>query len=116
MNNERTYLIPANIKKSQLIFSMFTWFDLILFGIGAAVSVIWLMTASIDTLAQAIVILLPIGITFFLVLPVAHYHNVLHVIISIVTFYTSDQKLKWRGWCMYDKIKSSKEKSEYKIY
>ena len=44
MNN--LYLIPANSKKSQLIFSIFTVSDLILFGVGLAVTVILLITVT----------------------------------------------------------------------
>lgn len=37
------FLIPANTKKSMLIFGVFTTFDLILFGIGVGISIILLM-------------------------------------------------------------------------
>ena len=52
MNN---YLIPANSKKSQLILSIFTPFDLILFLIGCFVTVILLFVANTNNIVVLIV-------------------------------------------------------------
>ena len=38
-----TYIIPANSKRSQLIFSMFRGVDLIIFLIGASISLLLLI-------------------------------------------------------------------------
>ena len=37
------YLIPANTKKGQLIFGIFTTVDLMLFGTGVGISIILLL-------------------------------------------------------------------------
>ena len=96
MNN---YLIPANSKKSMLIFGLFNTFDAILFGSGIAVTLLLLLVLSPDSLVNAIIDLLPVGITGFLVFPIPNYHNMLTVIQNIWTFYTTKQKFVWKGWC-----------------
>lgn len=96
MNN---YLIPANSKKSMLIFGLFNTFDAILFGCGIAVTLVLLLILSPDKLLFAIIDLLPVCITGLLVFPIPNYHNMLTVIGNIWTFYTSKQKFIWKGWC-----------------
>lgn len=97
---ENYYLIPANSKKSNLIFSLFKPIDLIIFGSGVGLTFIFLMSFSAETFGSMILILLPALITGFLVFPVPNYHNVLQLIINIYTFYFIRQrKYIWRGWC-----------------
>ena len=96
MNN---YLIPANSKKSMLIFGLFTPFDAILFGSGIGVTLLLLLILSPSSLTFAIIDLLPVGITGLLVFPIPNYHNMLTVIKSVWNFYTSRQKFHWKGWC-----------------
>ena len=96
MNN---YLIPANSKKSMLIFGLFTTFDAILFGSGIGVTLLLLLILSPSNLTFAIIDLLPVGITGLLVFPIPNYHNMLTVIQSVWEFYTSRQKFYWKGWC-----------------
>lgn len=93
------YLIPANTKKSMLIFGLFTKFDLILFGIGVGLSLILLLILPIEQLVMAIIALLPALITGFLVMPVPNYYNIRTLITSAITFYTGQRKYKWKGWC-----------------
>ena len=98
MNNN--YLIPANSKKSSLILGIFTPFDAILFGSGLLVYVLSLVAFHTDSIVLMFIMLLPLLITGFLVIPIANYHNVLQFIINIYTFYFSRQKVyKWKGWC-----------------
>lgn len=97
-----SYLIPANTKKSMLIFGLFTKFDLILFGIGVGLSIILLMILPIDQLVVAILALLPALITGFLVMPVPNYYNIRTLITSVISFYTNQRKFKWKGWCVQD--------------
>lgn len=99
MNN---YLIPANTKKSMLIFGLFTKFDLILFGIGVSLSILLLMILPIDQIVIAILALLPALITGFLVMPVPNYYNIRTLITSVISFYTNQRKFKWKGWCFQD--------------
>ena len=96
----RSYLIPANTKKSMLIFGLFTVFDLILFGCGVGLSLIFLMTLPVEQLVMAILALAPALITGFLVMPVPNYHNIMTLIASAINFYTNQRKFKWKGWCV----------------
>lgn len=97
MNNN--YLIPANSKKSKLIFGFFTPVDLALFGTGVGLTLILLLVIQSANLSIMFMILSPALITGFLVLPVPNYHNVLQFIINIYTFYSEKRKYIWKGWC-----------------
>lgn len=103
MNN---YLIPANSKRSMLIFGLFTKFDLILFGCGLGISFLFLMTfPSLDNPYIAALAILPGLISGFLVLPIPNYHNTLRFLIEAYQFYTGRRKYNWRGWCFNGKDK-----------
>lgn len=93
------YLIPANSKKSQLILGFFKLSDLILFGIGAGISLALLIFIQNANFGIMILILMPAIITGFLVLPVPNYHNVLQFIINVYTFYSEPRMYVWKGWC-----------------
>lgn len=99
MNN---YLIPANSKKSMLIFGLFNTTDLIIFVSGAATTLLLLLILPVGELIPAIIAIAPGLICGFLVLPIPNYHNMRTVIKSIYTFYTSRQKFVWKGWCFLD--------------
>ena len=85
-----SYLIPANAKKSILIFGYFTKFDLILVGSGTLISILLLIIVSPNSLGTAIFCLLPLLVTAFLVIPIFNYHNVLTLIKEIITDYESN--------------------------
>lgn len=95
MNN---YLIPANSKRSQLIFSMFTASDLILFGVGIGITLIMLLVLPIHEIVWAIMAITPGVIAAFLVIPVPNYHNILNVLKTMIRFYSSRQVFVWKGW------------------
>ena len=97
MNN---FLIPANAKKSMLIFGLFTKFDLILFLIGIGLSLLLLMILPVEQIVMAIIALLPALVTGFLVMPVPNYYNMRTLICSVIQFYTNQRKFKWKGWCV----------------
>lgn len=110
MNNE--FLIPANSKKSVLIFGIFTKFDAILFGSGVGLSLLMMMIipSSVGIIGMIITIL-PALVTGFLVFPVPNYHNVRILLISIWEFFTTRQKFIWKGWCVASEIeKETREK------
>ncbi len=107
MNNN--YLIPANSKKSMLIFGLFNKFDLILFGSGIAATMLMVMILPIDNIVVAIIALLPAAVTGFLVFPVPNYHNTLTVIMAAWRFFTTRQKFIWRGWCVMHEYKEDKK-------
>ncbi len=93
------YLIPANSKKSMLIFGLFQKIDLIILGVGLAVSLILLLIVPLENIWAAVVAILP-GLTAgFLVFPVPNYHNMRTIITSAYKFYTSNQHYIWKGWC-----------------
>lgn len=96
------FLIPANSKRSMLIFGLFNKFDLILFCSGLGVSFILLLLLPLDSIWVALLAIAPGLITGFLVIPVPNYHNILTVLKSIFEFFTNNQKYIWKGWCYYD--------------
>ena len=93
------YLIPANANRGKLLLGYFRGIDLIIFGIGFFVSFILLLTLDIRTTSQAVLMLLPVAITGFLVIPIPYYHNVLVTIQELIRFLNSRQRYIWRGWC-----------------
>ncbi|MDO4963243.1 MAG: hypothetical protein Q4E75_04010 [bacterium] len=97
MNN--SYLIPANAKKSMLLFGVFNNVDAIIFGIGVGISFLLMMFLPVDNFWVAIAAITPGLICAFLILPVPNYHNVRTVIKNAWEFYTTRQKYVWKGWC-----------------
>ena len=102
------YLIPANTKKSLLIFGIFTQFDLILFGVGIGVSGLLLLTLPIQEVSISIIAILPALITGFLIMPIPNYHNMMTVLKNCFEFFTNNQKYIWKGWCLLDEEKPKK--------
>lgn len=103
-----SFLIPANSKKSMLIFSVFNKTDLIIFICGIVASLLLLMILPVDTLLFAIIALSPGVICSFLVLPIPNYHNIRTIIRLAYEFYTTRQKYVWKGWCIDDGDESKK--------
>lgn len=100
------YLIPANSKRGQLIFSLFRPIDLGIISIGTAITLILFIGFQPNDLLPIIIVLLPFLGCAFLVLPIANYHNMLCVIQNLLNFYFVDQKkFVWRGWCFKDEYK-----------
>ena len=95
----KNYLIPANSKRSLLIFSVFTPFDLIMFAIGISMTLILLLVLPVDKLLYAVIALAPGLITGFLVLPIPNYHNMLTIIKEAFRFFTQRRNFIWKGWC-----------------
>lgn len=103
------FLIPANSKKSMLIFNVFNKVDLIIFGSGLAASLLLLMVLPLKTLFATVIAILPGAICSFLVLPVPNYHNIRTILTSAYIFITTRQKFIWKGWCVLSEEKGSKE-------
>lgn len=93
------YLIPANTKKSMLIFGLFRPFDLALFGTGVGITLLLLVILPVSELIYAIIALAPALVTGFLVFPIPNYHNIRTVIMSVWRFYTERRIYYWKGWC-----------------
>ena len=105
---DRTYLIPANSKKSMLKFGLFNTADLIIFGVGVGISLLLLMILPVDKFGIAILAISPGLICSFLVIPVPNYHNIRTVMGNAWEFYTTRQKYVWKGWC-FDNGETSKK-------
>jgi hypothetical protein len=105
---DKSYLIPANSKKSILIFGLFTGSDLAIAAVGIGLSLILMMTLPVGTFWVAILSILPGFIAAFLVFPVPNYHNIRTIIRNAWEFYTTRQKYIWKGWCFNDGETSKK--------
>ena len=103
------FLIPANSKKSMLIFGVFDTFDLILFGSGLGISILLLLFISPNSLLGAIVDIAPALITGFLVMPIPNYHNTRVLLTEVYSFYTRREKFIWKGWCVKDEYGDTKQ-------
>ncbi len=95
------YLIPANSKKSLLIFGLFNTTDLIIFGCGIAATIVLLLAISPSSVLAAVIDMLPVSITGLLVFPIPNYHNMRTVINNIWVFYMYPERRQygWKGWC-----------------
>lgn len=107
MNN--MYLIPANSKRSMLIFGLFNTFDLILFGSGLGITLLLLMILPLDSIVVSLLAIAPGLITGLLVFPIPNYHNTLTVLIEAWEFFTTRQKYIWKGWCVIDEFEKNKK-------
>lgn len=94
-----SFLIPANSKKSMLMFGAFNTVDLIIFGCGVGTSFLLMMLLPVDQFAFAIGAIMPGLICGFLVIPIPNYHNIRTVIGNAWNFYTTRQRYVWKGWC-----------------
>ena len=102
------YLVPANTKKSLLIFGMLRPVDAFILGGGVAVSVLALLIFNTDNTWLLLLECVPMLVCLILVLPIPHYHNTLVGIQSIIKFYNERRNYIWKGWCVYDEFKDSK--------
>ena len=93
------YLIPANTKQGKLIMGLFKPFDLILFGTGILITLMFLALFPQTSLLFTVLSLSPALITGFLVVPVPNYHNILTILIELYEFITHNQTYEWKGWC-----------------
>lgn len=100
MNN--LFLIPANSKRSLLIFGAFRQSDLILFGTGSVITLLLVVVFPLNNIFLTILALSPGLISGFLVMPIPNYHNVLNVITIAYKFFTTNQNYIWKGWCFRD--------------
>lgn len=99
---ENQYLIPANTKKGQLIFSIFRPIDFGIFITGLSVTFIALIVLSNSGNGGTVYTILacvPAVICSLLVVPIPNYHNALVALQEIISFYSNNRNYKWRGWC-----------------
>lgn len=103
------YLIPANAKKSLLIFGLFNKVDLIIFGSGCLATLLMVLTIPVGSFVWSIVAILPALICGLLVLPIPNYHNILGGIRSIIVYFKERKNFIWKGWCFSENAEESKE-------
>lgn len=101
-------LVPANTKKSILIFGMLRPIDAIILGVGISISVILLLIFSNAGTLITILSCIPMLVSLILVLPIPNYHNTLVALQSIIRYYNERRNYIWRGWCVYDEFKDNK--------
>ena len=94
------YLIPANTKRSMLIFGLFKPIDLIIFLIGAVATVMLVFIIGTDTPTQVLVGLAPLLVATMMVSPIPNHRNLWTFTVNVYTYFTSQRKYRWRGWCM----------------
>ena len=102
MNENNSYLIPANASRGKLILGFFRGIDLIVFGTGVGITLLLLMIFqnAMSDWKVAVAILAPALVTGFLVIPVPHQHNVMVFLENMYKYYfVNCNKYKWKGWC-----------------
>ena len=106
MNNS---LVPANAKKSLLIFGTLRLMPDLIILVGSVVLSIVLLLIFGDAATWILIVsCIPMCIGLVLVMPIPNYHNTLCVIQSIWRFYNTRRNYIWRGWCIYNESKDGK--------
>lgn len=98
MNNK--YMIPANTKRSMLIFGLFEPIDMIIFGIGVGLTLFLMLVVGTQDPISIGIDLTPLLIAVAMVAPVPNHRNVWTFTVNIYTYYANQRKYRWRGWCM----------------
>ena len=99
--NNNNYLIPANSKKSMLYLNLFNKTDLIIFGSGILATLILIMlNLSTTSMKEVILILAPVLVCSFLVIPLPNVHNVRTFIKNVYLYFTNRRTYYWKGWSM----------------
>ena len=102
-------LVPANTKKSLLVFGMFRPLpDLLILSGGVGLTVGLLLIFGNANTWILIGCCIPMILAVVLVLPIPNYHNTLCAIQSILDFYNGRRKFIWKGWCIRDEYKDDK--------
>ncbi|HIU39728.1 MAG TPA: hypothetical protein IAB68_00290 [Candidatus Aphodocola excrementigallinarum] len=100
------YLIPANTKRGQLIFSIFRPIDLYIAIGGGVTTVLLFFIIDPDSTLSVAITLLPLLVCAFLVIPIPNYHNIMCVLGNIYRFYFKEkQEFIWKGWCAKNEFK-----------
>ena len=97
MNNQ--YLIPANTKRSMLIFGIFRKIDLIIFGSGTALTFLMMFINNPTNLTDVFIDLLPFLITGAMVVPIPNQMNLWSFTVNVYEFLTKQRDYRWRVWC-----------------
>ncbi len=96
------YLIPANSKKSRLIVGFFTPRDLVVAGIGAALTLVLLVSFNNPPFWLLLLSIMPLSIAAIMLFPIPNYHNVMQLLLNIFDYAARRKKYFWKGWCVKD--------------
>ncbi len=96
MNN---YLIPANSKRSMLIFGMFRPIDLAIFITGGVGTFLLIFINNPQDLTDIFIDLLPLIVCTTMVIPIPNQHNFWTLTVNAYSFITKQRDYRWRGWC-----------------
>lgn len=107
---EIIYIIPANSKRSMLIFGFFRPIDLGIFITGIVLSLLFLVILGDNTFAAFVIKLLPACVATFLVLPLPNYHNIRVLIREIYDYLMNRRVYIWKGWCFTSEYTEKKGK------
>lgn len=103
------YLIPANSKRSMLILGLFEKIDLMIFGVGAAITFFLMIFMEAETLKSLFIILTPVLISLTMVLPIPNHRNLWNFTANVYNYLSNQRTYKWRGWCVLDDEGSGEE-------
>lgn len=100
MNNQ--FLIPANSKRSMLIFGLFEAVDLIILGVGLFLAIIMIATFYTEeaTVSDIFGMLSPFLVTVIMVMPIPNHRNLWQLTVHIYSYFTNRRSYIWKGWCM----------------
>ena len=96
MNN---YLIPANSKRSMLIFGMFRPIDLAIFISGGVLTFLLIFINSPENLTDVLVDLLPLLVGAAMVAHIPNQMNLWSFTVNVYSFLIHQRNYRWRGWC-----------------
>ena len=96
------YLVPANSKKSRLIVGFFTPKDLVVCGVGGALTLVMLIVIKDPPFWLLLLSIMPLLTAAVLVFPVPNYHNVMQLLTNMFDFAVGRKKYYWKGWCVKD--------------
>jgi hypothetical protein len=96
------FLIPANSKRSMLIFGVFRPIDFVIVLVGMGVSLLAFLVIDTSNSILVTLALIPGLFSGFLVFPIPNYHNTLTIIMSSISFFTNRRDYVWKGWCFSD--------------
>ena len=96
---DNNFLIPANSKRSMLIFGIFRRIDLIIFASGGLLTFLLIFINSPVTLMDVFIDLLPFLIAGAMIVPIPNQMNLWSFTVNIYAFLTNQRDYRWRGWC-----------------
>ena len=96
MNN---YLIPANSKRSMLIFGIFRPIDLGIFITGGVLTFVMIFVNNPQDLTDVFIDLIPLLVGSIMITPVPNQMNIWSFTVNVYSFLIHQRNFRWRGWC-----------------